>query len=236
MSNQEPLFRCSKCLLEKPKEEFTRDKSNETGVSRVCRDCQRAARRENASRLLREGAASGRECSRCGQFKLASEFHANRALKSGLHSHCIACDRLDYAADKAAILARSAKYKRERYRSDPGFRLRSRLSSELSVALRGELNGKPRAFKKIAAYVGKTVPELLDQFEKEFSPGMTRDNYGSVWQVDHIVPSASFDHASEAEVLACWHWSNLRPAFKEENQNKGDRVAGGRARDALLKP
>ena len=52
---------------------------------------------------------------------------------------------------------------------------------------------------------------------------MTRENYGEVWEVDHIRPICSFDLSDPEQVKACFHHSNLQPLFIEENRSKGGR-------------
>ena len=60
--------------------------------------------------------------------------------------------------------------------------------------------------------------------EQQFEPGMTWDNYGTAWVIDHIIPVASFKNldTDELEWFQMNHWSNLCPLWKEENAEKGD--------------
>jgi hypothetical protein len=61
--------------------------------------------------------------------------------------------------------------------------------------------------------------------EKQFSNGMSWDNYGE-WHVDHIKPMSSFDMIEEGdkEFLECWSLKNLRPLWGEENLSKGSKI------------
>lgn len=45
--------------------------------------------------------------------------------------------------------------------------------------------------------------------------GMTWDNYGKVWVIDHILPIASFNVEIEKELLRANHYTNLRPYWKD---------------------
>jgi hypothetical protein len=56
----------------------------------------------------------------------------------------------------------------------------------------------------------------------QFRDGMSWNNYGRVWHVDHIKPCASFNLLDESEQLKCFHYSNLQPLFAHENLVKGD--------------
>ena len=61
--------------------------------------------------------------------------------------------------------------------------------------------------------------------KKPFLPGMSWDNYGPVWHVDHIIPvkSFSFESAECPDFKACWALTNLRPLWKHENMVKQGR-------------
>lgn len=70
--------------------------------------------------------------------------------------------------------------------------------------------------------------ELLDMDLKEFRiyiqgqfrPGMTWENYGPVWHIDHVRPCASFDLTDPEQQKICFRWDNLQPLFKRENLQK----------------
>lgn len=71
--------------------------------------------------------------------------------------------------------------------------------------------------------VGCSGEYLMDYLSKQFRPGMTRENYGSVWHVDHIKSLASFGESikeSEIQKIA-FHYTNLQPLFAQENIRKG---------------
>jgi hypothetical protein len=63
-------------------------------------------------------------------------------------------------------------------------------------------------------FLGCSLGEFRIWFEGMFTPEMTWDNYGVLWEVDHILPCASFDLATMEGMAACGHFSNLRPLLK----------------------
>jgi hypothetical protein len=72
--------------------------------------------------------------------------------------------------------------------------------------------------KKTVEYLGCTWLELWDHFEKQFDSIMTWDNYGKVWNVEHICPC---DQASNAEELyKLQHFTNLQPMNVKDNLRK----------------
>jgi hypothetical protein len=69
-------------------------------------------------------------------------------------------------------------------------------------------------------YVGCTLEELKVHLESLFFNGMTWDNYGSTWHIDHKIPCDAFDMTNEKEVKACFYYKNLQPLFSEDNIRK----------------
>ena len=49
---------------------------------------------------------------------------------------------------------------------------------------------------------------------------MTIENYGSVWQIDHCLPMASFNLIDGIDMKNCFSWLNLRPMYSNENISK----------------
>jgi 5-methylcytosine-specific restriction endonuclease McrA len=63
--------------------------------------------------------------------------------------------------------------------------------------------------------------ELRAHLEKQFKSGMTWENYGKVWEIDHIKPISKFDLSILEERIKANALSNLQPMLAEENNKKG---------------
>ena len=61
----------------------------------------------------------------------------------------------------------------------------------------------------------------LKYLEDKFKPGMTWKNYGKVWQIDHIIPCASFNPFNKKHHKILFHYTNHQPLFVFENLSKG---------------
>lgn len=74
--------------------------------------------------------------------------------------------------------------------------------------------------------VGYTMRELIVHLERQFLRGMSWENYGSAWHIDHIIPLASFSFTSQddPDLKVAWGLPNLRPLWAEDNLAKRDRV------------
>jgi|SRR5579885_2284984 len=112
------------------------------------------------------------------------------------------------------------EYQRRKRKNDPVWRVKQAMCNRLRKAL------KSKGIKKqvsVSKSFGCTNAELKVWIESQFKPGMTWDNYGNgpgKWQVDHNVPLAFFDLTTEKGQREANHWSNLRPMWYEEHQNK----------------
>jgi hypothetical protein len=81
--------------------------------------------------------------------------------------------------------------------------------------------GKSKAGQPWETLVGYTLSDLKRHIERQFSKGMTWENYGD-WHIDHIIPRCSFVYASpdDAEFIAAWAITNLRPLWSSDNHIK----------------
>lgn len=73
---------------------------------------------------------------------------------------------------------------------------------------------------------GCSSNELRDHLERQFTKGMTWDNYGTFWHVDHIRPLASFNLYDKEQRKIANHYSNLQPLTADENIKKSDNWGG----------
>lgn len=107
----------------------------------------------------------------------------------------------------------------ERRKKDPNFKLLTILRGRIYDVLRG--HNKSESSRNM---LGCSIEELWIHLENTFKLGMTRENHGKIWHVDHIIPCASFDLSKPEEQSKCFHYSNLQALFVHENLSKGDRI------------
>jgi hypothetical protein len=109
-------------------------------------------------------------------------------------------------------------YVNQRLKSDPEARVTHNLRVRVRHAMKRSGARKSAATREL---IGCTIPELRAHLESQFRPGMTWENYGPVWHIDHRRPCASFDLLDPAQQRVCFHYTNLQPLFAEENLKKG---------------
>lgn len=106
------------------------------------------------------------------------------------------------------------------YYAIPSRRLRLRMGAAIRQALRSKAATKKHGWQEA---VGYTVDDLKRHLERQFVRGMSWDNYGTDWHIDHIVPVKDFSFSStdDPEFKACWALTNLRPLWATDNLTKG---------------
>lgn len=199
---------CSKCWRVLPFDAFVKDPRKKRGVTSSCKECRKAASakwakanphkiREYNARLL--GKEQRREWYKKNKDKVAQHRYNYRRRPEV----------------KAAASARQRKYRR----TDPQHKLRSNARSRINGALRG------RRDASVEKLLGCSIEFFQKYLESKFQNGMSWDNYGrGGWNVDHIIPCASFDLTDPEQAKACFHYSNCQPLWERENMSKGARV------------
>lgn len=103
-----------------------------------------------------------------------------------------------------------------RRKTDPEFKIKACLRTRINTVVRKE-HKKARS----AELLGCSIDQFLGHLEINFQEGMTWENYGPVWHVDHVRPCASFDLTCPQQQRECFNWKNLQPLFAEDNLRKG---------------
>lgn len=96
---------------------------------------------------------------------------------------------------------------------------------------RTRIRMKCNGIKKAKPTSGKYVPELgctrwqaKQHIERQWKGGMSWENHGTAWEIDHIVPASRFDVNDPMQRLQMSHFTNLQPLWKRENRRKLNRV------------
>jgi hypothetical protein len=105
----------------------------------------------------------------------------------------------------------------ERYHADPVFAEKKRLRSLLRyhLAKRGKSDHGGTVWR-LPELLGISIKELRAHIAAQFAEGMTWDNYGTIWEVDHETRLATAKTVDEVRKL--FHYTNLRPLTREANR------------------
>lgn len=169
-------------------------------------------------------------CTKCGVEKELIAFARNCSSPDDRRSTCKTCHgkvvrawtekhkdehrayHKQFAKDNRAYYN---NYEKQRNDNDPSYKL-SRL-------LRGRFNKavKNKAKKGSAVRdLGCSILGFKLYIENQFEDGMTWENHGKVWELDHVVPLCCYDLTDFMEVQEACNWLNIQPLRKEENHAK----------------
>jgi hypothetical protein len=178
-------------------------------------------------------------CSKCAKDLDSNEFYKDSRKRDGLRSNCKSCQKgvvSEYRAlNKDVIQKRHLAYyqkNREKillhhrgrksnslsyYHRVRKHNLKHRINSAISAGVWQSLKGQ-KGGKSWEAVVGYSLSDLINHIEPLMIKGMTWDNYGPVWHIDHIKPKSKCESIEEA-----WSILNLQPLFKQDNLRKGNK-------------
>jgi len=105
--------------------------------------------------------------------------------------------------------------------------LKGKLNSNMSRGISQSLRNNTKAGRHWEALVDFTVDQLKKHLEKLFKPGMTWENQGSYWEIDHKIPIAVFNFKTpeHLDFKKCWSLKNLQPLETSKNRSKGAKLA-----------
>lgn len=206
----------------------------------------RAANREHVRQYSREYRKAQRE--RLNALKRAAYNHDRKVVKKAYYEHnrdrLLEQKREYYLRKKGAIKhyrernkskisdqnsrwhrknrervrERKREYNRRRYKN-PHNRIESNIRRRIGKLLRGTL--KPDHSE---ALLGCCFEEFMNYITAQFKSGMSMENYGRKWHIDHIMPCSAFDMSDEDQVRRCFHFTNLRPMWAKANMRKGSKI------------
>jgi len=148
---------------------------------------------------------------------------AAKTVRFGAKGHCAEHNRRKSECTKCGTggsVCEHKKRRRECPTCDPSGFLMMQVRTKYVRALR----------RRIAAdlpipYLECTAAQLIEHLELQFKEGMSWENYGKVWQADHIVP-LKYGNPTIDQVIERLHFSNMQPMLAAENMSKRNRFVG----------
>lgn len=150
------------------------------------------------------------------------EYDQKRRLNGYYEQPHIKKNRDIYFAKQDVVNLRNKRRKNKR-ESDPKFKLRCNISSSIWQSLKRNKASKSNCtWEKL---VGYSLKQLKQHLEKQFTGGMSWNNYGE-WHIDHKLPVVFFNFSNpfQTEFKRCWALSNLQPMWALENKKKNAKI------------
>ena len=96
------------------------------------------------------------------------------------------------------------------------------------------IRAKCNVIKKAKPHSSKYISELgcsywraKKHIERQWLPGMSWENHGKAWEIDHIIAITRFDVNDPMQRLQMCHFTNLRPLWSRDNRRKRNRMESG---------
>lgn len=215
---------CSLCSNRKVETEFNPG----FAVCKICQSEQKKARHDK----LRANLPDSKQCLECDMTQDIDQFRIGENV-------CYTCAKLktykwrkdnperfqkicERSRQKDDYREKQNKSKKERYHNNPTERVSRNYRCHLrDYIFRGIVS------KKIDKIVGISQEKMKDWLEFNFKPGMTWDNYGTFWNLDHVIPCSSYDLEDNDALYECFSWKNTMPVYCKSNLEKFNKVEEG---------
>lgn len=116
---------------------------------------------------------------------------------------------------KPGVRERLRAYEKKKWDTDMNFRIAGTLRRRMRNALKGL--SKSASSERL---LGCSIQDFRIYLESKFEDGMTWDNYGRFWEIDHIMPCAIFNLEDHGHQRRCFHFSNHQPLTVTDNRRK----------------
>jgi hypothetical protein len=189
---------CTKCSLEKPLNNFVKNKRQKDGYHYICKPCHKLYKEQNKDRI---------------QNRHKEWLNNNKEYISSYNKQY---NINNFEKKKQSIdkwWKNNPNYQKEwkskKYNSDIEYRIKDNLRSRFYNAITNQFK-----IQSIIDLLDCSVNELKHYLESLFKPEMTWDNHGEIWEIDHIISCSKFNLTEEKQQKECFHYTNLQPLFK----------------------
>jgi hypothetical protein len=204
---------CSKCKVEQELCFFQKDKTKKDGYRPDCKSCRKKYSdlnyhrfSERVSKYKKEDRLKNPE-----KYKLRDKNNRIKNPEKFKEKR-----RKYYENNKDKNLA----YFIKKRNTDEIFKLKDNVRRRMNIFLSTNNMGKKNSTFDI---IGCSPEYLREHLEKQFSDGMSWENYGFYgWHIDHKIPLSSAK--TEQEVYNLCHYTNLQPLWAKDNLSKGGKI------------
>ena len=214
---------CCICELDKSLENFYKSKYSKTGYDYACVQCREQGRKDVLNQLKLENPQEYNE--RIRKLKNKKRVYVPEKRKEYIRKKI--SEDPDYFSSRMKLYREKNRgkiknYKKEynkiKNKTDILVRIARTLRDKVRVTIK---KTKATKFAHTKELVGCSFEELKLHIEKQFTEGMSWEEFNSGRiHIDHFLPCCSFNLVDEEEQRKCFHYTNLRPLWAEDNLRK----------------
>lgn len=166
-----------------------------------------------------------KRCPKCDTYKSLDQFGKDKSKKDGLKVWCKSCkkeyDSKYVQENKDWIYPKQIASKKVKRNVDSIYRMKDNYRRIVRMAFSKKNITKDTKSQEILGCDWETLSEYI---ESKFDTNMSWDNYGTYWEIDHLVPLSTAKTADD--VMRLNHFTNLQPLEKNYNRNiKGSKIS-----------
>lgn len=222
---------CGKCKQFNPLENYGNSKQTWDKLRSTCKNCLKEENKKNKEKITEYNKnywknTKEQQTERHKVWVEQNKEHVKQKSKEYRLKHGKEIDKKtwqkrkndpEYREKHNAYIREWCKQKRK---NDTEYKIKQNCRRRIREMLNNDnASGKTLSSEK---YTGCSTYQLQCHLERKFKDGMTWNNYGKAWHIDHIIPCASFNMNKAIDVMACFHYTNLQPLWSNENIKKSD--------------
>ena len=214
------MIECTRCHKSKDISLFTKNKSKKNGINTWCAECTK----DYNSLYYPKHKEKSRQYAKDNADRIKKRMREYRMVYLEVNKDKIRQKKKEYYERHYKEARREKMALNARKRRAEG-RV-CKLNRNMSLAVWRSLVYQKKGMKW-ETLVGYTIDQLRHHLEKQFTEGMTWDNYGiNGWEIDHIIPLSIFNiNGPESKGFKkAWALNNLRPLWASDNRIKRDKL------------
>lgn len=219
--------KCSSCKQEKLLIEYSKEKRTKDGYRSRCKKCiskKDSVYRKRSKQKRKEYDIKFREENKeyfKNYHKSYYQKNRNKIIEYGKeyrkqNKQALAAKKVEYNQKNRK---KKAEHERNRYKTDILYYLKK--SFRRSTLLSFKRNGFSKKSKTFQI-LGCSYEDFKSHIEKQFQEGMTWNNRGKVWHLDHIIPHSL--GITKEEIVSLNHYKNFQPLFAKDNIKKSNKI------------
>ena len=199
---------CTKCKIEKERNEFTKSSRNKNGLHHCCKECLKIYRNENKDNIKK-----WRNENKDRLKYLRLEYR--QANKEYIRLY----NKEYKQANKEKNREKINNYYRNKKKSDPLFKFKLSVRNLIYNSFK---RGGSVKSNKTTDILGCSFDDFKTYIERQFNENMTWDNYGTYWEFDHIKQLAYAKNFED--IIELNHYTNFQPLEIYLNRMKNFKI------------